>query len=359
LDQVGIVPPGGKQGYFASTTGARVLQEAVKADFDGTVAWVTAHPGQLSRDDLLGMAQPVTERLNTDPAGFLTMHLADGSLSAILPAVDSALLNGASAQQGAVWDWLKTQPASEAVKSLREEVINAMAWQDPVKALGLASDLPAGPDGDAEARRLAQSLINGGSMMYRFDGLYSQAPARLQQPLLDTAFSVLHGDNLDDPQNWISRLSLLPAENRASAAQSIARAWAERSPEDAISWIQTMPADDTRRGAAATIASTWAASDPRDAIQWVSSMSPGPERDQSSRAAAFAMSETNPRDAWDLAVTIGDPAQRTEAATHVAKIMAVRDLSTARQWVDSGPFSPDQKAQLQASLSSGTASAGN
>lgn len=359
LDQVGLVPPGGKSGFFASTTGARVLQAAANTDFDGTVAWIASHPGVLGQEDLLGIAQAVTDRINADPAGFLNLHAADGSLAAILPAVGSALLNGATSQQGAVWDWLKTQPASDAVNSLRQQVLNAVAWQNPTQALQFVPDLPANAEGDSEIKTLANSLLNGGSMLYRFDSLYSQAPGRLQAPLLETAFNSLRADNLGDPQSWISRLSLLPDSARASGTESIARAWAQASPEQAITWLQSLPPDTTRSGAAAAIATAWAATDAPDATQWVSAMSPGPERDQSTRALAMAMSETNPQNAWNLAMSIGDPTQREDAATQVAKMIAGRDPATARQWIEAGPFAPDQKAQLEAALAAGATTAGN
>ncbi|HZR21337.1 MAG TPA: sigma-70 family RNA polymerase sigma factor [Verrucomicrobiae bacterium] len=359
LDQIGIVPPGGKQGYFASTTGARVLEAAVRADFDGTVTWLTAHPGQLSRDDIMGMGNALADRLNSDPTGFLNLHANDGSLSVLLPAIDSALLNGATSQQATVWDWLKTQPDNPTVKSLKQEVINAMAHQNPVGAMSLVSDIPATSEGDQQIQELARSLFNGGSMLGRLDTLYSQAPARLQGPMLQTAFSQLRGENLDDPQSWISRLPLLPESARASAAGTVAQAWAQRSPEDAVSWIQSMPADQTRSDAAAAIASVWAARDPQQAEQWVSAMSQGPERDESNRALALALSESSPREAWDAAISIGDTTERDQTAAHVAKMMALRDPATARQWIDSGPFTPDQKTQLQAGLSSSTPSGGN
>lgn len=359
LDQIGIVPPGGKQGYFASTTGARVLETAVKTDFDGTVTWLTAHPGQLSREDIMGMGNALTDRLNSDPIGFLNLHANDGSLSVLLPAIDSALLNGANSQQATVWDWLKTQPDNPTVKSLQQEVINAMAWQNPVGAMGLVSDVPATTEGDQQIRELARSLFNGGSMLGRLDTLYSQAPARLQGPMLQTAFSQLRGDNLDDPQSWIARLPLLPESARASAVQTVAQAWAQRSPEDAVNWIQSMGADQTRSDAAAAIASAWAARDPQQAQQWVSAMAQGPERDESNRALALALSESNPRDAWDAAISIGDSTQRDQAAAHVAKMVALRDPATARQWIDSGPFTADQKTQLQAGLGVIAPAAGN
>src|SRR5262249_39946028 len=44
LDSVQMVPSGGRQGYFGDTTGARVLEAAAEADFDGTMSWLAAHP---------------------------------------------------------------------------------------------------------------------------------------------------------------------------------------------------------------------------------------------------------------------------------------------------------------------------
>src|SRR5262249_19184915 len=56
LESVHLVPPGGRYAHFGTSTGARVLAEAVKTDFDLTVGWLAAHPGQLERDDLEGLA---------------------------------------------------------------------------------------------------------------------------------------------------------------------------------------------------------------------------------------------------------------------------------------------------------------
>src|SRR5262249_27604450 len=95
LDLVDIVPPGGRNAYFAVTTGARVLAEAASADFDATVAWLAAHPGKLGRQELEGLSHVVTDRLNADAPGFLSACASSDSLSPLLPAIDSALLNSA------------------------------------------------------------------------------------------------------------------------------------------------------------------------------------------------------------------------------------------------------------------------
>ena len=351
LDNVGLVPAGGRPMYFASTTGARVLMEASKTDFDSTISWIAAHPGKLTSEDLMGLANEVTDRLNADAKGFLSGRALDGSLQGAVPAIGSALLNRSSGERTAVWDWLQTQPDNESTKALRRDVLNGAAWQDPPTALKLAAELPNTSEGNDEMKTLAQNLLNGGSMLYRFDSLYAQASDRLKQSLLQSAFGLLRADNLDDAQTWVARLPQLPDSARGQAEQTLARAWAERSPENAIAWTQTLPADGTRASAMSAIASTWAATDSSSATTWVESMPQGTERDQSANALAMALAERNPKEAWDIALSIEDPSQRQSAATHVAKMLAIRDMAAARQWIDASPFPPDAKAQLQASLS--------
>jgi hypothetical protein len=350
LDNVALVPSGGRSGYFASTTGARVLTEAAKTDFDACIAWIAAHPGKLTGEDLLGFATQVTDRMNADTKGFLNGRASDGSLQGVLPAIGSALLNRASNERAEVWDWLATQPDNETTKALRDDVLNGAAWQDPGMALKLAADLPATKTGDEEINTLARSLLNGGNMLYRFDSLYSQAPDRLKQSLLQSAYGFLRGDNLDDPQPWIARLPQVPDAQRGQAEQALARAWAEKSPENAIAWTQTLPADSARANAVSAIVSTWAGTDSSSAVNWVQSMPQGAERDQSANALATALAERNPKEAWDIALSIGNDSQRQSAAAHVVTMLAMRDIGTARQWIDASPFPADTKAQLQASL---------
>ena len=350
LDLVGLVPPGGRQGYFASTTGARVLTEAAKADFDATVAWLAAHPGRFGRDDMLGMAGAVTERLNADAVGFLASRAEDGSLPAILPAIHSALINDAIGQGAVVWDWLKTQPDNETTKSLKKEVLQSAAYQEPALAFRLAADLPRTPEGDSLVQSVANGVLNSRSVLYRFDKLLEQAPERLQQPMIDAAFNFLSADTMDDPQRWITRLSLLSEASRARGTESIARAWAGQTPEEAVGWVGSLAPGETRNGALAAIASTWASKDANGAAEWVASMVPGAERDRSARSLVFAVAERFPHEAWEWALSIGDTGERARALTYAAKTMAARDPATARQWIETGPFTPEIRAELQSAL---------
>jgi RNA polymerase sigma factor (sigma-70 family) len=352
LASVNLVPPGGRYAHFADTTGARVLRAAAETDFDGTVAWLVDHPGRFGREDLLGLAHPVTDRLNADAAGFLSACAASGSLPVLVRAIESALLNQSGGQREAVWEWLKTQPVNEATKILREEVLSSSAYQDPELALRLVADLPRTKEGDKELQWLAERLFNGGSALHRFDKLYPEAPERLQQPLAEAAFNFLDGlnFNMNDPQQWITRLALLSESSRAKGIESIARAWTKQSPEEAIAWMTTLPQGELREGAMAAIASRWVEKDAHGAAEWVATLQPGAGRDRSVESLALAMAERYPREAWEWALNINDPAGRNRAATQAVKMMATRDLATAQQWIETGPFSAYDRAKLRSDI---------
>jgi len=350
LGQIGIVPPGGKQNYFATTTGARVLKEAAKADYDATVAWLAAHAGRLGHDDMMGIAEAVTTRLNADPIAFLDRHAADNSLAAIMPAINSAILNEGGGQRGKIWEWLKTQPETDATKDLRRQVLSSAGYQDPLMAMRLMAELPATPESEAHIQQLASSVFNGGSMIHRFEKLLEQAPERLRQPLIENAFNYLREDSLDDPQTWIARLDLLPEKSRGQATVRLGQAWASQNPESAARWAGSMPAGPLRTDVTANIASSWAAKDPAGAAEWVAKLSEGSERDRSAAMVAWSLVEKNPQEAWNWVQAIQDPSERERAAAQAIQRMAVRNLAQARRLLETAPFSPELKAQIQSSL---------
>jgi RNA polymerase sigma factor (sigma-70 family) len=350
LEESGIVPAGGRSGYFASTTGARILSEAAKSDFETTVSWLAAHPGRFNHDDLQGLANVVTERLNGDPGLFLSARVTDGSLASLLPAIGSALLNDGSHQQTAIWEWLKTQPETEATKSLKSSVLNAASYKDPGLALRMSRDIPATPAGDLEVSALARGLLNGGSMLGRLDNLLLDAPPRVRQELLNNAFDVLQQDSMNDPKTWAARLQLLPLERQASGAQALARSWAVQDPENTIAWANSLKGD-SRMPALTTAASTWAANDPAGAARWVSSLNDGLEKDAFTATLVVSISDRHPSEAWEWAVTIQDPTIRGQAANRAALSFAKQNPVAARQSIEGSNLPPEMKSQLINSIS--------
>jgi len=347
LERVGSISPGGRKGYFASTTGARVLKEAALADFDGTVSWMATHPGRLGEEDLMGLAGAVAERLNAEPRGFLTQYAEAGSLFIMLPAVGHALFNESSGQRGAVWDWVQNRSKDAITLELRTDLLRAAGQQDTAMAFRFAADLPATAEGDSQRRLLADNLLGDGARLHRLDTLLEQAPESLRQPLLASAFEHLRSDTLYEPQRWLARLSQLPEGERGYGAEMFAGAWAEQMPDEAIGWAASMPAGEERARAKAGIASGWAANDAPAASAWVAAMSAGPERDRSAQALVAAMAEEYPREAWDWALSIDDGERRAQAAAYAVRTMGAQDFAMAREWLERSPFTPEEKALLQ------------
>lgn len=353
LDKVNSVPPGGRQAYFATTTGARVLIEAVKADYDATVAWLSENPGKLGYEDMMGMANAVTDRLNADPAGFLKKHLDGGSLSALMPAISSAILNQAGGQRGAIWEWIKTQPDTAVTRELRQQIISSAGYQDPDLAIKLVADMPQSKEGDESIRQLASSLMNGGQMLSRLDGLMEKAPERLRQPLLDSAFQYLNGENLDDPQKWISRAVQAPESQRLNFTSRIASAWAQQMPEEAVAWATSLSAENGRSGALSSIANAWANKDPYGASEWITSLPAGLDKDNAAASLVHSIASDSPAEAWEWALSIGNESTRKNTAIAAIDAMVKRDAATARQWVESGPFTDEEKTRMRTSLENG------
>jgi hypothetical protein len=350
LDRINIVPPGGQEGFFATSTGARVLKAAAEADFNSTVAWITAHPGKLGREDMFGVADAVSVRMNSDPGEFLSQLSNQGSLAVLMEAIDSALLNAAAGQRATIWEWLKAQPDNDANRELRQRVLRTAGYQDPTLALKFAREIPDLPDSDQQVTTLVQSLFNGGQMLDRLDGLYQQAPEAIRQPLLETGFSLLTPEKLGDPKSWIQHLEQLPEGSRARGSEAIARAWADQFPEEAKAWVETLPQGEVRFAATAAMAGAWARNDAPSAANWLSTLPAGSERDRATQAMVSNMADPFHAQAWQWALSISDDTLRQQTATQVIRKVATRDPAQARQWIQAAPFSPEARAAVEASI---------
>ncbi|MCW5558859.1 MAG: sigma-70 family RNA polymerase sigma factor, partial [Verrucomicrobiae bacterium] len=355
LARAGEVPGGGREDSFASTTGARVIQRAAETDFEATVAWLMANPGQFRSEDLIGLTHEVTQKMNGDAVGFLNQAMAEGSLNLLVPAMQLAIFNRSSGQRPIIWEWLNSQLETEPLKALREVVLTTAAFQDPELALRWVSDLPATPAADQQLHQVSRDLWHLGSMIDRFDDLMQQAPERLREPLLQASFAFLDQKTLGDPQDWVQRLEQLPEVNREEAIGTLSRAWVSEQPEDAAAWALTLPSGTDRTEAIGTIGVEWAKSDAVAAAAWVSTLPEGDDRDMGAEAIVIGMADRYPEQAWAWANSIQDIARRLSSATFAIRTMSGRDPSQARQWIAEGPFPPKAQEYLYSTfLPSGT-----
>jgi len=143
LENIRLVPPGGAEAYFATSTGARILSEVAKIDYDLAERWIGQNPGKIGREDILGIADAVTLRLNNSPGDFLTHQLSEGLLDGFWPAIQNALLNRASGQNEAFWDWIKLQPEEGAIPQIKSEFLMNSFRNQKELAIKIASELEA------------------------------------------------------------------------------------------------------------------------------------------------------------------------------------------------------------------------
>ncbi len=348
LDLAGTVPPLGSMVSSTHTTGARILAEAARADYEATLAWLKEHPGRMSDGDLWSMGAATAEKLNADPRGFLD-HLAAGdSLGMLMPALQSALHNGAGGQWLTVWEWLRDQPERPDMQRLRMDMIQAVSPLDPERALRMVAELSdANLLDDRDVQQVAGDLMDGEHALHRFDDLVEKAPERLRGPMLEKLFDYLQPNTFRDPQPWIARIEQLPEADRPGRIGQFMEAWATHSPEEAIAWASALPEQETRSEALAEAASAWAARDPYQASEWIASRPPGLNPDDGAGALARALAQEAPEEAWAWMLSIREPTRRASSAWGVLQTMHPHYPDTALQWLENAPLLLEDKTRLR------------
>ena len=181
LEMIDQVPSGEREGWFATSTGARVLRIAGKENFDETLDWLAAHPDRFGYRDLEGLVREVTKRLNQDPTGFLEKYKERGSLEAIMPAIGNALLNDSSGNAAVIWDWASGQPTSNGIEELLHSSARQIAEQDPLRALELVSNREDEKLKESVASSIfanGRSARPGGRTSRRSAGEHARSPPR-------------------------------------------------------------------------------------------------------------------------------------------------------------------------------------
>lgn len=353
LQKSSLVPPGGRPGYFADTTAAKLIREAGEENFGLLTEWLRDHPGKVSGEDAFGLTDAVARRLNADPVAFLEEQLAKGTLATLDGPLGTAMLNHSKPQVGKIWEWLKTQPDSPALKRLRDLVISTAGWQNPDLSLAIAKELPDTEEGIRQMGSIAQSLLNGGSNFDRVDSLLPGTSGSMRTQLLETAFSFLTFENLDDPRKWQARIAELPEASQSGATHTLATAWTMQDPDAAAQWAMHLPADGNRSEALQRVAGAWLKRDPEAASEWIGQLPLGPDRDSGAHALVAEISGTAPDEAWQWALAIGDESMRMDSMKKTLGVMAGRDRAKALDWINGSQLPAAEKRALRQALESG------
>lgn len=345
LERVHLVPIGGNDMYFASSTGAKVLQEASKGNFEATLEWLKQNPNKLGHEDLIGLSREVGPRLTADPVGFLSHHLENESLQPLMRAISSALLNDAASMRLPIWEWLETLPESEMVAQLRQQVLGGMGWQFPEVAMELVNEMPAGTERTERQKSIARQIVNGGRNTGTVDRLLPQVSKDWQAQLIEAGFQTLRPEYFHDAQKWVQRLNMLEPAQRPSAVRSLARAWSNDDPEGSAQWASTLSDPGERRAGLESVASEWARTDPQGVEEWVNEL-PAEHRQAGVIGLAGGLAQSDPGRAWEWVEGLEAQEARSTAAERVVGTMMSRDRDNARRWLEQARISAREKEPL-------------
>jgi hypothetical protein len=238
---------------------------------------------------------------------------------------------------------VKNQASGAGVDALKTELLEHVGYTDRDLALRMARDLPAGKESDPTMRMIAQGLINGGSRLYLLDDLLKASPPGLQDALIAASFNGLQNTNFDNPQVWLERLPRVPEAQQLSATMQLASVWATKDPQGAISWTRSL-SGTARENTLQQILVSWVHEDSPAASQWITTLPPGAERDAAAAGLVSSLAHESPDEAWPWALNISDPQKRSSAVMQTLQQMKG---THAREVLQSGPFTPDEKQSMQ------------
>ena len=339
LSRIDLVPPGGEEMSFGSDIGSQVLREAAGSDWEATIQWLTDNPGKLGQASIHGLQGAFSQRLIRDPAATLR-ELTTTQFPGLLNVFGSAVINDGYATRDAVWSWLEGQPPSTTTQAIRQSLLSAIAWKEPYVALEFLDKIPDTPENAALLRQSGMSLLNGGERAELLESLLEKASAKIRPHLLEGAFNFAEGFMGREPQKWVQRLNELPEQQRQSAAQGLARAWAVTDPTAAAEWSLTLP-DGQKPLALRSAVSTWAQSEPQDAAAWINQQPKDLARDAATQSLVGVLAVSTPDSAWTWAMSIEDPSSRLQSLGYVYQRVRGKSPEAAEQLLQDPSLSPE------------------
>lgn len=340
LAKIDLVPPDAQRMLYASDVGAKVLREAAKKDWDGTLRWLREHPGKLGSDSLGGLEGTISQRLEEDPAGTLRA-IQESELPGLHNALSKSMLNEGYAQRDAIWKWLEEQPPSGFTKSVRSMLLDAMGWKEPDAALAYLEKLPDSPENLALLEQGARSMIfQGGAQKdnvsrrkNNVEELLAKASGKLRPFLIEAGLIRPIIRSASDPAKWVARLNELPPERRVNGIGGLARGWAANDPQGATQWALSIEEPQQRMQAIGAATSSWATADRYETAEWINSLPAGADRDTAAVSLVGALGQSEPETAWTWALSMQTPQQRQNALQLAVTMLQKKDPAFARQMV--------------------------
>lgn len=128
-------------------------------------------------------------------------------------------------------------------------------------------------------------------------------------------------------------LKTLPGEEiTGDLLKSVAEPWTVRAPADAATWVMSQPDGKARTDAIGGVVWNWTKQDPVSASNWLKDQPASPARDSAIGGLALAAFENDPAGAVTWAAQLSDEQHRTHAVTLGLTEWLKRDQLAAEAW---------------------------
>ncbi|MEY3897678.1 MAG: hypothetical protein RLZZ214_3199 [Verrucomicrobiota bacterium] len=220
--------------------------------------------------------------------------------------------------------------------------------KDPVTALKMAADLPAGI-----LKQDATGAACAGWASLQPEAAASWATTHLSGPLAGEAFSFI-------AEEWVANSPTAAAEWVATlpqgalaegATNAVIEAWAESDPQGATKWIDSLRDPERRIAALATLAADWCAQSPEEAAKWVATRLKNPEGGDLVEALISEWGAQDPRAASRWLMTLPGDVQSSATVPLISR-WADSDPQAAAGWVRQLPEGDPRREGIPALASS-------
>lgn len=142
---------------------------------------------------------------------------------------------------------------------------------------------------------------------------------------------LLHIATQNDPQNALQYALGLSDPLRETALSSVASAWADTNPIQALSYVSTIDSGSVRRQLLEKLVRSWAEHNPRTVLDEIE-LVPENLRNLGEREALLALARTAPEETVSLLNGISDPELELALTMELASNWSDLDLEAALEW---------------------------
>ncbi len=259
-------------------------------------------PSGRNREGLLGQIIQTTSQQDVDLA---TRMLAEiGTQGELGFAVGSIARNKAKENVEAALAWADSLPKGNAREQATSEVFSEWVADAPAEAAAGAMERAK----DDPGSNLPRTVLGGWAGREPFQAI-----------------------------EWA--MENAGEDRRASLVSGLIMPWAQKDLPGAVEWVTALPSEDKQlKGAClGQLAYVWADRDPEEATAWLDSLEPGGSRDQAISSYAGRVYHRDPERGMTWALKMEDENQRNGIFESMARRYLASDPDKARAWIEENP----------------------